>query len=104
MTSILQECALLVKLFYKNEDSTTEALRKFRFLKWLRKGPLSSQELTHMTRKFEATSASMHRQHGQRYSSLLQQSVIPAFQTRQCDTTTVFMQDDAPPYITHCVK
>lgn len=55
MTLTLQERALLVKLFYQNGDSATEALRKFRSLKRLRKGPLSSQGLTNMITKFEAT-------------------------------------------------
>ena len=40
----------------------------------------------------------------QQYASSLQQSIIQALQARQCDTTTVFMQDGAPPHIAHCVK
>ncbi|GFX20009.1 agmatinase, mitochondrial [Trichonephila clavipes] len=50
-----EERALLVKLYYQNGNSATKALRKFRSLKRLRKGPLSSQGLTKMIRKFEAT-------------------------------------------------
>ena len=38
------------------------------------------------------------------YVSLLQQSIIPALQARQCDTTTVFMQNGVPPHIAHCMK
>ena len=36
---------------------------------------------------------------GQRYHSVLQQFIILALQEMRCDTTTVFMQDDAPPHI-----
>ncbi|GFV68274.1 uncharacterized protein TNCV_1875561 [Trichonephila clavipes] len=46
----------------------------------------------------------MHRHRGQRHPSLLEQSVIPPLQERQCDTTTVFMQNGAPPHIARCVK
>ena len=55
MTLTLQKCALLVKLFYQNEESAIKALRKFLSLKQLRKGPLIRQGLTNMIRKFEAT-------------------------------------------------
>ena len=44
MTLTRQERALLVKLFYQNGDFATETLRKFRSLKWLRNGPLTSQD------------------------------------------------------------
>ncbi|GFX92190.1 uncharacterized protein TNCV_1741101 [Trichonephila clavipes] len=50
-----QESTLLMKLFYQNRDSTTESLWKVRSLKRLRKGPLSSQRLTNMIWKFEAS-------------------------------------------------
>ncbi|GFX23780.1 uncharacterized protein TNCV_3597221 [Trichonephila clavipes] len=55
MTLTLQARAILDKTFYQNGDSATEALRKFWFLKRLQKGPLSSQGLTNMIRKFKAT-------------------------------------------------
>ncbi|GFV94814.1 hypothetical protein TNCV_1028121 [Trichonephila clavipes] len=55
MTLTLQERGLLVELFYQNGDPATEALSKFQSLKCLRKGPLSSQDLINMIRKFEAT-------------------------------------------------
>ncbi|GFW91681.1 uncharacterized protein TNCV_4501001 [Trichonephila clavipes] len=41
---------------------------------------------------------------GQRCSSLLQQSVIPALQATRWDTTTAFIQDGAFPHVAHCVK
>ena len=41
---------------------------------------------------------------GQRYFSLLQQSVIQALQERRCKTTTVFMQIGAIPHIARCMK
>ena len=53
MTLTLQELALLVKLFNQNRDSVTKALRKFRSLKWLRKCPVTSQELANMIRNLK---------------------------------------------------
>ena len=50
MTLSLQECVLLVILFYQNGDSVT----KSRSLKRLRKYPLTSQGVTNMIRTFEA--------------------------------------------------
>ncbi|GFS81720.1 uncharacterized protein TNCV_2706671 [Trichonephila clavipes] len=41
---------------------------------------------------------------GQQYASLLQQSVIPAPQSRRWDGITVFIQDGAPTHIAHRVK
>ena len=40
----------------------------------------------------------------QRCVSLLEQTVIPALQAGRCDTTTVFMQDGAPPHIARYLK
>ncbi|GFT94885.1 uncharacterized protein TNCV_1471921 [Trichonephila clavipes] len=47
--------ALLVKLLYQNDNSTIVALRKFRTLKGLRKGPLTAKNLRLMVTKFEET-------------------------------------------------
>ncbi|GFV65172.1 uncharacterized protein TNCV_2701141 [Trichonephila clavipes] len=41
---------------------------------------------------------------GQRYASLLRDKIIPDLQARQCLSRIIFMQDGAPPHITHCVK
>ncbi|GBM40272.1 hypothetical protein AVEN_248293-1 [Araneus ventricosus] len=41
---------------------------------------------------------------GARYESLLRNQVIPALQQRGCADSTIFMQDDAPPYIATLVK
>ncbi|GFV15238.1 transposable element tc3 transposase [Trichonephila clavipes] len=41
---------------------------------------------------------------GQRYASSLEQFVILAFQARRCGTTTVFIQEGAPPHIPRCLK
>ena len=54
MILTLQERDLFVKMFYENGDSVTKDLRECRSLKRLRNGPLTSQGLTNMTRKFEA--------------------------------------------------
>ena len=40
----------------------------------------------------------------QRYASFLEQSVTSGIQARRCGTTTVFMQNGAPPHIACCVK
>ncbi|GFX94717.1 transposable element tc3 transposase [Trichonephila clavipes] len=40
---------------------------------------------------------------GQRYASLLRNKIIPDLQARQCLSRIIFMQDGAPPHITHCV-
>ena len=40
----------------------------------------------------------------QRYTSLLEQSIISALQARRCDITTVFMEDGTPSLIARCSK
>lgn len=47
--------ALLVKLFYQNGSNSVAALREYRRLKGLRKGPMSKNGLKKMIMKFEAT-------------------------------------------------
>ncbi|GFX36339.1 DUF4817 domain-containing protein [Trichonephila clavipes] len=49
--------ALLVKLFYMNEESATIALRKFRVQKYVksRKGPLTPAGLLKLVKRFEET-------------------------------------------------
>jgi hypothetical protein len=51
----LPERALLVKLFYQNNNSALVALRKFRSLRGKRKGPLTVKGLRKMVAKFEET-------------------------------------------------
>ena len=41
---------------------------------------------------------------GQRYASLLKDKIVPDLQARQCLSSTIFMQDGAPPHICLCVK
>ncbi|GFW64834.1 uncharacterized protein TNCV_3066911 [Trichonephila clavipes] len=53
MSLCLPDRALLVKLFYQNDNSAIVALRKFRTL--LRKGPLTAKNLRWMVTKFEET-------------------------------------------------
>ncbi|GFT49168.1 hypothetical protein TNCV_2860191 [Trichonephila clavipes] len=53
--SFLPDRALLVKLFYQNDNSAIVTLRKFRTLKGLRKGPLTAKNLRLMVTKFEET-------------------------------------------------
>ncbi|GFU74182.1 retrovirus-related Pol polyprotein from transposon opus [Trichonephila clavipes] len=55
MSLWLPDRALLVKLFYQNDNSVIVALRKFRTLKGLRKGPLTAKNLLLMVTKFEET-------------------------------------------------
>ncbi|GFU19327.1 uncharacterized protein TNCV_3032491 [Trichonephila clavipes] len=55
MSLCLPDRALLVKLFYQNDNSAIVALRKFRTLKGLPKGPLNAKNLRLMLTKFEET-------------------------------------------------
>ncbi|GFV60861.1 hypothetical protein TNCV_924751 [Trichonephila clavipes] len=45
----------------------------------------------------------MHR-HMSKMRFILEQSIILPFQAWRCDTTTMFMQDGAPPHRASCVK
>ena len=55
MAMTLPERALLVKLFYENKGNAAAALRKFRLIKNLRKGPLLPQALKRMIARLEKT-------------------------------------------------
>ncbi|GFY18079.1 DUF4817 domain-containing protein [Trichonephila clavipes] len=55
MVVTLPERALLVKLFYESKGNAVAALREFRRLKNLRKGPLLPQVLKGMITRFEKT-------------------------------------------------
>ncbi|GFX18758.1 uncharacterized protein TNCV_3019161 [Trichonephila clavipes] len=55
MSLSLPDRALLVKLFCQNDNSAIVALRKFRTLKGMRKGPLIAINLQLMVTKFEET-------------------------------------------------
>ncbi|GFX95952.1 uncharacterized protein TNCV_2085321 [Trichonephila clavipes] len=55
MAVTLPERALLVKLFYESKGNAAAALREFRRLKNLRKGPLLPQVLKIMITRFEKT-------------------------------------------------
>ncbi|GFX54935.1 uncharacterized protein TNCV_3318521 [Trichonephila clavipes] len=55
MAVTLPELALLVKLFYESKGNAAAALREFRRLKNLRKGPLLPQALKRMIARFEKT-------------------------------------------------
>ena len=55
MSLSLPDRALLVKLFYQNDNSAVVALRKFRTLKRMRKGPLTVKDLQIVVAKFENT-------------------------------------------------
>ncbi|GFU72870.1 uncharacterized protein TNCV_4909991 [Trichonephila clavipes] len=52
---MLPERALLVKLFYESKENAAAALREFRRLKNLRKGPLLPQALKRIIARFEKT-------------------------------------------------
>ncbi|GBO17455.1 hypothetical protein AVEN_129049-1 [Araneus ventricosus] len=58
MTLSLEDRALLVKLFHKNDDCAAIALKKFRTLKGLRSGsgPMTAFGLKKMIDKFESGS------------------------------------------------
>ncbi|GFX00672.1 uncharacterized protein TNCV_2236791 [Trichonephila clavipes] len=58
MSLCLPDRALLVKLFYQNDNSAIVALQKFRTLKGLRKGPLTTKNLRLMVTIFEETESS----------------------------------------------
>ena len=47
--------ALLIKLFYQNGSNLSIALREYRRLNCLRKGPMSRHALKKMIQKFDAT-------------------------------------------------
>lgn len=51
----LKEKALLVKLFYQNNSNAAAALREFRKLKDVRRGPMSDRGVHKMIKKFEET-------------------------------------------------
>ncbi|GFV60772.1 uncharacterized protein TNCV_1780761 [Trichonephila clavipes] len=55
MSLRLPDRALLVKLFCQNDNTAIVALRKFRTLKWMRKGELTAINLRLMVTKFEET-------------------------------------------------
>ncbi|GFU40752.1 hypothetical protein TNCV_3231091 [Trichonephila clavipes] len=55
MSLRLPDRALLVQLFYQNDNSAIVALRKFRTLKGMRKGPLTAINLQLMVTKYEET-------------------------------------------------
>ncbi|GFU75177.1 uncharacterized protein TNCV_2056201 [Trichonephila clavipes] len=55
MSLRLPDRAFLVKLFYQNDNSAIVALRKFRTLKKMRKGPLTAKTLRLMVTRFEDT-------------------------------------------------
>ena len=65
MTASLKDCALLVKLFHKNNDCTSVAQQKFRTFKCMKNGigPMTVQGLLKMIQKFENT-GSFHVQSG----------------------------------------
>ncbi|GBO22421.1 hypothetical protein AVEN_37093-1 [Araneus ventricosus] len=51
----LQERALLVKLFYLNQQNSVAAAKEFRSMKQIRRGPMSSCALRKMIQKLETT-------------------------------------------------
>ena len=52
---LLPERALLVKLYYCNDENAAAVVREFRGLKKQRRGPMSEQALRDMMAKFERT-------------------------------------------------
>ncbi|GFV53373.1 hypothetical protein TNCV_4502541 [Trichonephila clavipes] len=102
MTLTLQIRALLVKLFYLVGTLQPKFLLKFRSLKRLQKGSLSSQGLTNMIRKFEARPQACTAT-GQQYALLLEQSIIPALQASGV-IQAVFMQNGALSHIARWAK
>lgn len=55
MTVSLVERALLVKLFYENKGNSAAAVREFRRIKNLRRGPMSTKGIRAMIKRFEET-------------------------------------------------
>ncbi|GIY24947.1 transposable element tc3 transposase [Caerostris darwini] len=70
MLSIVEK-ALLVKLYYKNSESTIATLRAYRYMKDMRdsKGLITSFALKKMMKKFEATGLLASRQRSGRPST-----------------------------------
>ncbi|GBL73710.1 hypothetical protein AVEN_230699-1 [Araneus ventricosus] len=51
----LQEKAILVKLFYLNQQNSIATVKEFRRMKHIRRGPMSPCALRKMIQKFETT-------------------------------------------------
>lgn len=74
MALTLRDRALLVKLYYQRNENSNAALREFRLLKKLRKGPMSITNLRKMIQRFEIT-GTLARQPGQGRKVTSQQQV-----------------------------
>lgn len=74
MALTLRDRALLVKLYYQRNENSNAALREFRLLKKLRKGPMSITNLRKMIQRFEMT-GTLARQPGQGRKVTSQQQV-----------------------------
>ncbi|GFT95746.1 DUF4817 domain-containing protein [Nephila pilipes] len=97
--------ALLVKLFYMNEESATVALRKFRLQKNVKteKEPLTMAGLKKLVRRFEETGSlegscpvkrwKTVKVNVQRYLMLLHEIVAPYLREKDALSTVTFMQD-----------
>ena len=53
--AVFQEKVLLVKWFYQNQENSVAAVRKFRCVKKILRGPMSPRAPRKMIQKFEAT-------------------------------------------------
>ncbi|GFY23214.1 gamma-interferon-inducible lysosomal thiol reductase [Trichonephila clavipes] len=92
------------QILYKNSELTKELQPSLTFVPWINVNKVHSDSIQRRAlRDLKSVVCDAHERSaaepvtcnitGQRYASLLEQSVIPALQTRRCDTTTEYMQD-----------
>lgn len=74
MALTLRDRALLVKLYYQRNENANAALREFRRVKTLRRGPMSITNLRNMIQRFETT-GSLARHPGRGRKAVSQQQV-----------------------------
>lgn len=55
MNPTMNDCALFLKLFYKNNDCVLRSIKKFRTLKFLKRSPVTLNSLRKIIAKFEVS-------------------------------------------------
>ncbi|GFT93188.1 DUF4817 domain-containing protein [Nephila pilipes] len=111
--------ALLVNLFYMNEESAIVAVRKFRIQKNVktRKGSLTDAGLIKLVQLLEETGSPLFFEtqcpvnawkrvtiNAQRYLTLLRGKVVPCLREKDTPFTATFMQDGATSHTANPVK
>ncbi len=100
----MKDRALLVKLFYKNDDCVLAALKKFRSLKGMKKGcgPISAKGLKNMIQKFEET-GSFEVKSGRGRKSIASTSVVEDVATALEEGTSSGVQTCSARGIARCL-